>query len=84
MHQSRFSPSQSRYVLAYRSGKNFTRPPITALIATSARPIRAVSSVPPSDRSPIRTNHWSDRYGSIGVLLRSLYFIGTMRSFLPT
>ena len=38
MHQSRFSPSQSRYVLAYRSGKNFTRPLVTAYDAADGEP----------------------------------------------
>ena len=68
MHQSRFSPSQSRYVFAYRAGKNRTRRSLTASIAFWAR-------------SSIRTNHWSDRYGSTGVFERSLCASGIIALF---
>ena len=67
-------------VASWRSapGRTSPGPSVTASIAICARPGL------PSSRSPIFTNHWSDRYGSIGVLLRSLYFSGITRSSLPS
>ena len=67
-------------VASWRSARGRTSPgrSVTASIVICARPGL------PSSRSPIFTNHWSDRYGSIGVLLRSLYFSGITRSSLPS
>src|SRR5436305_6507349 len=56
--QSRFSPSQLKYCCACRSGKNLMVPSRTTCSAGSAN-------------GAIFTNHWSDRYGWIAVLLRS-------------
>ncbi len=62
--QSRFSPSQERYCCAWRSGRRTIKDGAVA---------HAASGRAGSARGAIFTNHWSLRYGSMAVLLRSLW-----------